>query len=172
MNTQPVLLLRVIERFFSKINTLSPDKCWEYKGPFLGKYGDLELGDKRFRELAHRFSYRYFNDLDEIPKGKMVCHKCDNPPCCNPEHLFLGTGKDNAQDASKKGRLKKSEKAIKRCKEVAATIPRNIFGQMIKKDDDPNVYKGVKNEELRLAKSKANIPRGENHYTARRKLNG
>lgn len=75
--------------------------CWDWlryknkggygRGRYLGKIC-----------LAHRSSYEYH--VEPIPKGMLVCHTCDNPPCINPEHLFLGTSKDNAIDMIKKGR--------------------------------------------------------------------
>jgi hypothetical protein len=43
----------------------------------------------------------------QIEPGKLVCHKCDTPPCCNPMHLFLGTNQENIIDAVKKGRIKR-----------------------------------------------------------------
>ena len=51
---------------------------------------------------VHRFMYEYFNG--PIPRGLFVLHECDWPPCCNPDHLFLGTAKDNQQDRIQKGR--------------------------------------------------------------------
>ena len=52
---------------------------------------------------AHRFSWEYHNE-EKIPLGKKVCHKCDNPECTNPAHLFLGTPQQNTDDMIQKGR--------------------------------------------------------------------
>lgn len=54
------------------------------------------------RDYVHRLSYRHFKG--KIPKGRHVLHSCDNPPCCNPDHLSAGTRKDNMQDMVDKGR--------------------------------------------------------------------
>jgi hypothetical protein len=55
------------------------------------------------RQTTHVLSYQHFNG--RIGKGKFVCHSCDNPSCCNPEHLFLGTAKDNQSDMAGKDRV-------------------------------------------------------------------
>jgi hypothetical protein len=54
-------------------------------------------------QYAHRFAYA--EAYGPIPDGVLVCHRCDNPPCCRPDHLFLGTAADNMQDAAHKGRM-------------------------------------------------------------------
>ena len=80
--------------------------CWEWLGGDDGKgYGTISSrgGSRLSPEKAHRVSYEMA--FGEIPKGLNVCHKCDNPPCTNPEHLFLGTQKDNAMDMVSKGRM-------------------------------------------------------------------
>ena len=77
--------------------------CWEWKkGKDKDRYGRVQINYKLQR--THRLSYREF--VGKIPEGKLVLHKCDNPPCCNPNHLFLGTKKDNSDDMKNKNRGK------------------------------------------------------------------
>lgn len=76
-------------------------KCWISKGYKLPA-GYIILYSNGKRKYAHRLSYEL--KFGEIPKGLYVCHKCDNPPCHRPSHLFLGTQKDNIADMVKKGR--------------------------------------------------------------------
>jgi hypothetical protein len=78
-----------------------PDACWPWIGSTTNGYGRFHNRNKPF--LAHRVAYEMV--YGPIPPGMFVCHHCDNPPCCNPAHLFLGTGADNMRDASRKGRL-------------------------------------------------------------------
>ena len=80
--------------------------CWIWKCKILNSgYGELVHGSegKRFFLSAHRESYKIFKG--EIKEGLCVCHTCDNRKCVNPEHLWVGTHKDNIQDAKKKNRL-------------------------------------------------------------------
>ena len=75
--------------------------CWEFtKGRNAGGYGVVRIHDKSM--LTHRASYLYH--YNSIPTGLHVLHKCDNPCCCNPEHLFIGTDRDNMEDKVRKGR--------------------------------------------------------------------
>jgi hypothetical protein len=80
--------------------------CWIWKGKRAGNgYGELREGGRGTkRHLAHRVSWQIHRGA--ISKGVLVLHTCDNPPCVNPNHLFLGTVGDNSQDAMKKGRLR------------------------------------------------------------------
>lgn len=79
------------------------NNCWIWKGirgPFKKQYGRFKMNCKWF--LAHRLSYVFYNG--EIPPNMQILHKCDNPPCVNPHHLFLGTQLDNMHDMIAKGR--------------------------------------------------------------------
>ena len=81
-------------------------RCWEWQGrKDPDGYGTLSVGD--FPVRAHRTMYEVVKG--PIPDGLLVCHKCDNPSCCNPEHLFLGTTSDNNKDKTLKGRTPKGE---------------------------------------------------------------
>ena len=88
--------------FKSKYNINNKNGCWEWFGAN-DKRGYGRFGDKPYSiVLAHRYSYTLKHG--EIPNGMHLCHKCDNPKCVNPDHLFLGTAKDNYDDCKNKGR--------------------------------------------------------------------
>lgn len=77
--------------------------CWIWsRGKTTGGYGSLRRENRHV--LAHRLSYQTFNG--KIPDGYHILHKCDNPSCVNPDHLFAGTNQDNILDSVNKGRRK------------------------------------------------------------------
>ena len=91
-----------MKRFFDKIN--KTETCWIWTAGSRGKtgYGAFKIKGKVID--SHRVSYEIHKG--EIPEKMYVCHTCDNRKCVNPEHLFLGTAKDNWQDGFDKGRIK------------------------------------------------------------------
>jgi hypothetical protein len=114
--------------------------CWKWKKmPLPNGYNRLLVRDKTFF-LAHRVSWMITYGL--IPKNTFILHKCDNPGCTNPEHLFLGTPKDNSQDMIKKGRHNpnkgqlhynvklKDENVIKIKELISQGISQNKLGKM------------------------------------------
>jgi len=88
--------------FWDDVDMDTPDHCWPWMiGKDQAGYGHLMIRGKH--EIAHRVAYEIANG--PIPPGLEVMHKCDNPPCCNPSHLAVGTRADNARDAQTKGRV-------------------------------------------------------------------
>lgn len=89
-------------KFFEQVEIKGPNDCWEGFGT-KNAQGYMIFRVNGSNCLAHRLSY--FIHHGTLPENLLVCHKCDNPPCVNPNHLFLGTRGDNARDCSSKGRF-------------------------------------------------------------------
>ncbi len=113
-------------RFWEKVDRSGgPDACWPRTGwhDRIG-YGRFRIGDQQL--LAHRVAWML--DTGElIPEGMCVLHHCDNPPCCNRRHLFLGTQADNMADCVKKGRMQHHQALKTHCPQ------RHLY-------DDANTY--------------------------------
>lgn len=94
---------RLLSTFWNWVDRSSPDGCWPWTRSTFGGYGNLRMGKGKI--LAHRHAYQL--TYGPIPSGMDVCHRCDNPPCCRPDHLFLGTHAENMADMVAKGRARK-----------------------------------------------------------------
>ena len=90
----------------SKIKIDPITGCWIWQASLTRGYGQAKLNGKQFK--SHRLSYTFFKS--PIPKGKLVCHTCDNKLCCNPDHLWLGTTDDNMHDMVEKDRQPRGER--------------------------------------------------------------
>lgn len=98
----PILTPDAIERFLSKISKGSKNVCWEWLAGKRGGYGRFRIGTHLY--VATRLMWRLVHGSD--PVGQLILHQCDNPYCCNPDHLFLGSGADNNLDKESKQRGK------------------------------------------------------------------
>lgn len=106
-----------LARFWDRLVANASD-CREWPGVRLPSgYGQITVG--RRMHLTHRLSWEL--SYGPIPRGMSVCHTCDNPPCCNPEHLFLGFAVDNAADKVRKGRQPRGE-AIRQSRLTADAV--------------------------------------------------
>lgn len=91
------------DRFWSKVDILGPDDCW----PWIAARRNKKHGYGAFWfEKKHRPSgwMAWHLTSGPVPPGLFICHNCDNPSCCNPKHLFLGTNQENNDDKVAKGR--------------------------------------------------------------------
>lgn len=106
-----------VDEFWASVDVRGPDECWEWTGcrlpirPSGGGYGitgKAKIGEAG-TTTAHRVAF--ILTYGPVPAGHDICHHCDNPPCCNPAHLFDGTTADNMQDCLAKGRRNDAKRA-------------------------------------------------------------
>lgn len=91
----------IFRQFWDKVQRADAKACWPWTGSIASHgYGVFSVGDARIR--AHRFAW--IASRGPIPEGQEVCHQCDCKSCVNPDHLFLGSHRDNMLDAIRKGR--------------------------------------------------------------------
>lgn len=137
---------KLSKRFYDKVKFDSPDKCWEWSGAVSsGGYGSfnvyrsISIYGKPKTIASHR--YMFMRLFGKLPTTIWVLHKCDNPKCVNPNHLYSGTGKNNADDREIRGR------------------GNHVYGSRqhlskLNERDIPSIRERLKNGETQLALSK------------------
>ena len=122
MTLQQTISDEHIKLFSQKILKKGHHSCWEWQGAKIKGYGSVRINNVAL--YAHRVSWELF--FGSIPEGKFVLHKCNNPACVNPYHLYLGDQYDNVHDsieANTFGPLKLSSSDLE---EVRALIDKNV----------------------------------------------
>ncbi len=90
----------IIDDFWARVNIAGPDECWEWQGCLRNGYGKMRVRGQWIG--THTFSLTL--KLGALPPGALTCHHCDNPPCCNPAHLYAGSHQDNVDDCVRRKR--------------------------------------------------------------------
>ena len=99
-------MIAIETRFWNKVSKQDNNSCWEWTAALMNGYGWFSINKKIGPKFAHRVSAFLSGLIDNVDSEKHVLHKCDNPKCCNPLHLFTGSNADNVADRVKKGRTK------------------------------------------------------------------
>jgi hypothetical protein len=151
------------ERFWSYVDVRGPNECWPWKaGRFGGRYGQFRLGKRKVK--AHRCAYEL--SRGPIPEGQLVLHDCDNPPCCNPAHHFLGNDADNAADREAKGRGARNGTSLPGEANPAAKITRVLSEEIRARARNGESQRSIA-DSFRLSQSQVgNIVRGDSWRVA------
>ena len=112
-----------MKRFWDKVDFGNPLSCWPWTASLnTSGYGQIRIDGKNV--AAHRLVWE--SAFGELPAGMNVCHRCDNPPCVNPNHLFLGTQSDNMRDCATKDRANKPKGSAVHTSRLTADDVENI----------------------------------------------
>jgi hypothetical protein len=137
------------DRFWTKVKKGGADECWEWQG-FRTSKGYGRFGDSR-ESSGYVYAHRYSSELatGKQPGSKHVLHHCDNPPCVNPAHLFLGTNRDNSRDAVNKGRIPRGNNSAQaKLTEDQVVAIRHLYSKgHVRYQDVADAY-GVKKETI------------------------
>lgn len=115
----PMLSPREAVSFWARVAKGEPDSCWPWTSSRTSNgYGRFRFS--RGRHRAHRIAFLL--SYGEAPEGVGVLHTCDNPPCCNPAHLFLGSQSENVRDMVNKGRCRAQYNAVKLSHEIVGEL--------------------------------------------------
>lgn len=144
-------------RLWRRVEIGGEDDCWPWVGwRHRQGYGQIQSGGKKGKMIyTHRVAYMV--SVGSIPDGVLVCHSCDNPPCCNPNHLFLGSPSDNVMDSVQKGRWNPPRGPI-------TLFPRecNHCGSTYKPNRGTQIYCSVRCRNI-VNSPKATLARWGNH---------
>lgn len=123
MKLIPTLTETQVQRFHKRVSVGSQNECWPWTGRLTDDgYGEFDVLNRTLK--AHRVAYFVANQ--EQPGANLVTHSCDNPPCCNPSHLKLGTKQSNADEAAVRGRIRNGVTAIKNLEETLREVAERL----------------------------------------------
>jgi hypothetical protein len=144
------------ESFWDHVDHADPDCCWEWqKCKDRAGYGITNFNRKK--AYSHRVAYMLA--IGPIPDGLFVCHHCDNPGCCNPNHFFLGTVLDNTRDAANKGLMRHDAITKKKISNANMGSKNHFYGKHHSKETCQKIREAL----IIISTTKTNPMLGKTH---------